>query len=220
MADRWTMTAGMSRRFTMRDPYSIPANGPKRFTSFLEFRKEPKILLQTAATAIQKMRSNDSPGAIWTLDMDWGASSDALWVKAQAPVKHGFPSTALSDAGPSDTTLEITCAVRSVGGYCLYELTFVEHIFGFSGGADEILVLSTCWRIVTYLVEVKLLQPDWIAGFWQMREGSWNHPWIVEAFTDRSALVPLMMALNSDGALTIQHGADGVAARIRSSVLP
>lgn len=187
----------------MRDPYLIPASGPKRLTASIEFDQPASVLLQLVAGAIQKMRRTDTGRAVWTLDTDYGSDGGSLWLNAIATVQRPFRLNRMADIGPLQTTVSMTCAVtlfrKNDRSFATYAVDFIENNYDFIGGDNEELVLGTCARIVSYLVEKRLLNPDQVGGFWRMEVGSWNQSAIVEPGLDPSAAGLLSWGLGKIG---------------------
>jgi hypothetical protein len=119
----------------MRDPYSVPACGPKRLTASRGFDQPASVLLQLAARAIQKMRRTDTGRAVWTLDTDYGSDGGSLWLNAIAAVPCPFRLKRMADVGPLQTTVSMTCAVtwfrKNDRSLATYAVDFMENNYHF-----------------------------------------------------------------------------------------
>lgn len=184
----------------------------------------PEVLLQSATIALQKMRRSDSGAEIWKVDREFGHNDNSMWVRANAPVLHAFRQRPESDAGSSPTTVEMFCTVTYFNAgdrlFTGYTLDFNEHVFQFEGGFNEDLVLATCAQIAFYLLEKRMLQPNDVAGYWQMIEGSWNYPYIVELFSNKTVTSVVAIQLIALGMLTASPDLTDRLAWIRSVAVP
>jgi hypothetical protein len=207
----------------MRDPYSIPPSGPKRFTTSIGFPQSSNDMLQLAAIALVKMRRPGTVAPVWTLDTDVGHDETGQWMRAAARVVHAFRGSPESDSIPSVTSVEAVCKVTQFSYqsryYTTYTLDFTEG-FNFEGGQNEDLVLATCAQLAFSLAEKRYIEPSQIPGFWQIQQGSWNEPHLVDPFATR--LQTAFLGVVFIGLGMISPGCDptdGIAL-IRSSVLP
>jgi len=207
----------------IRDPYSIPASGEKKFISAQSILQPPKELLQLAALVVTTMRRGTGE-PIWSLKSEVGYGDDGLSLRANAPVKHGFPTRPESDETPEPSWVELICKVGQFTYenrlFTAYTLSFTEK-FNFLGGQNQDLVVATCATLAFNLREKKLIQPAQVPGFWQMQEGSWNEPHLVDAFSNTTYLAFLGVVFMGLGVVSAADGniANSIAL-IRSTVLP